>query len=541
MRKEHLARDAAETVVLDACGAAWDRLHERIAHRFGRVEVRARVRHYLAGLLARVERKNGWQLAEAIGERGPQGVQRLLRTASWDAEKVRDDLRAYVIEHLGDPASGVLIIDETSFPKKGTHSCGVTPQYCGTLGQTANAPLGVFLAYGSCHGTAFIDRALYLPRAWTQDRARCSAAGVPLAVGFATKVALAKQVLAHAFTAAVPARWVVADSFYGRAHHFRQWLQGQDRAHVQRAQAVATSLPAAAWVPRSAGLGSQGARVHAWACVALTEAAPRGMGHWLLVRQALNAPEQTAYYRAYGPADTQADELVRVAGMRWSIEEGFAQAKGEVGLDQYEVRRWDAWYRHITLCLLAHAYLVVVRTQARDAAGGEQEKDEPPPGSLVALTVPEVRRLVQARAAAAAQREFLLGWSRWRRAHQAGANRCHCARRLRARAVRLPPAPRPVADGQQVSDTVWAQLCLLLPPQQPVVGRPRHDHRTILSGILWVLRTASPWREMPVEFGKWDTAYARYRVWRSEGRWQRLIDALGPDAPVTSPPYQERQ
>ncbi len=464
---------------------------------------------------------------------------------------MRDDLRAYVIEHLGDTASGVLIIDETSFPKKGTHACGVMSQYCGTLGQTANAQVGVFLAYRSCHGTAFIDRALYLPRAWTQDRARCTAAGVPMAVGFATKVALAKQVLAHAFTSAVPAQWVVADSFYGRAHHFRQWLEGQGRAHVvgilptqvvvdegrrQRAKAVATSLPAEAWVPRSAGTGSQGARVHAWACVALTEAAPLEMGHWLLVRQALDAPEQIAYYRAYGPVDTQADELVHVAGMRWSIEEGFAQAKGEVGLDQYEVRRWDAWYRHITLCLLAHAYLVVVRTQARDAAGGEQEKDEPPPGSLVALTVPEVRRLVQARATTAAQREFLLGWSRWRRAHQAGANRCHYARRLRARAVRLPPAPRPVVDGNHVSDTAWAQLCLLLPPQRPVVGRPRHDHRTILSGILWVLRTASPWREMPAEFGKWDTADARYRLWRAEGRWQRLIDALGPDAPVTSPP-----
>ena len=462
---------------------------------------------------------------------------------------MRDDLLSYGIEHLGDTASGVLIIDETSFPKKGTHACGPTSQYCGTLGQTANAQVGVFLAYRSCHGTAFIERALYLPRAWTQDRARCTAAGVPMAVGFATKVALAKQVLEHAFTAAVPARWVVADSFYGRAHHFRQWLERQGRAYVvgilstqvvvdegrrQRAKAVATSLPAETWVLRSEGLGSQGERVHAWACVALTEKAPQGMRHWLLARQALDSPEQTAYYRAYGPVDTQADELVRVAGMRWSIEEGFAQAKGEVGLDQYEVRRWNAWYRHITLCLLAHAYLVVVSTQARDAAKAEQEDSAP--GSLVALTVPEVRRLVQARAAAAAQRRFLLGWSRWRRAHQAGANRCHCARRLRERAVRLPPALRPVVDGKQISDTAWAQLCLLLPPQRPVVGRPRHDHRTILSGILWVVRTASPWREMPAAFGKWDTAYARYRLWRAEGRWQRLIDALGPDAPVTSPP-----
>ncbi len=386
---ERWTGDTAEATVLTSAAEAWERLQERIAHRFGRVEVRMRVRRYLAGLLARVERKNGWQLAEAIGETGPQGVQRLLRTASWDADTVRDDLQAYVIEHLGDTPSGVLIIDETSFPKKGTHSCGVAPQYCGTLGQTANAQVGVFLAYRSCHGTAFIDRALYLPRTWTEDRERCTAAGVPSAVGFVTKVALAKQLLEHAFTSAVPARWVVADSFYGRAHQFRQWLEKQGRAHIvgilstqvvvdegrrQRAKAVATNLPAQAWVPRSAGTGSQGARVHDWACVALTEEAPPGMRHWLLVRRTLDCPDETAYYRAYGPIDTQVDELVRVAGMRWSIEEGFAQAKGEVGLDQYEVRRWDGWYRHITLCLLAHAYLVAVSIQARDAAGGEQEK-----------------------------------------------------------------------------------------------------------------------------------------------------------------------
>ena len=200
---------------------------------------------------------------------------------------------------------------------------------------------------------------------------------------------MAKQLLARAFTAAVPARWVVADSFYGRAHHFRQWLQTQGRAHIvgilptqvvvakgcrQRAKAVATSLPAEAWVGRSAGMGSQGERIHTWACVALTEEAPVGMGHWLLVRRALDDPEDDTYYRGSGPVDTQADELVRVVGTRWSIEEGFAQAKGEVGLDQYEVRRWDGWSRHITLCLLAHAYLVVVSAQARGAAGPAQEK-----------------------------------------------------------------------------------------------------------------------------------------------------------------------
>ncbi len=282
-----------------------------------------------------------------------------------------------------------MIIDETSFPKKGLRSCGVAPQYCGTLGQTANAQVGVFLAYSSVHGTAFIDRALYLPRTWTKDSQRCADAGVPLMARFATKGALAKRLLERAFAAAVPARWVVADNFYGRAHHFRQWLEQHGRSYVvgilpaqvvvhdgqrQRAKALAASVSSEAWVRRSSGTGSQGERVQEWACLALTEAAAPGMGRWLLVRRPLEHPDDCAYFRAYGPVDTSVAELVRVAGVRWSIEEGFAQTKGEVGLDQYEVRHWDGWHRHITLCLLTHAYLVVVSARARDALRLDRKK-----------------------------------------------------------------------------------------------------------------------------------------------------------------------
>jgi SRSO17 transposase len=380
--------DAAEAAVLAEGAATWERLHERLAHRFSRAEVRARVRRVLAGLLSRVERKNGWQLAETIEEHGPQGVQRLLTGAVWDVEAVRDDLRAYVIEHLRDQ-DGVLIIDETGFPKKGTHSCGVAGQYTGAAGRCENAQVGVFLAYAAARGTAFLDRALYLPRAWVNDRVRCTAAGVPTTVRFATKVALATQLLARAFAAHVPAHWVVADCLYGRVHHFRRWLERQGRAYVvgvipaqsvraagrqQRAQALAASLPATAWQRQSAGPGVQGERRHNWACVPLEEDTPRGMGRWLLVRRSLVDPGECAYFRAYGPADTPPAHLVRVAGTRWAVEEAFAQAKGEVGLDQYEVRQWEAWHRHITLCLLAHAFLVIVLAQARDATRAAGQK-----------------------------------------------------------------------------------------------------------------------------------------------------------------------
>jgi SRSO17 transposase len=384
--------DMGEEAVLVDGAALWERLQDRIAQHFGRVEVRARVRRYLAGLLERIERKNGWQMAEALGEAGPQGVQRLLNAAVWDAEAVRDDLRAYVIEHLGDGQSGVLVVDETDFPKKGRASCGVAPQYCGSMGRSANAQVGVFLAYTSDKGVAFIDRALYLSRAWTKDGARCAAAGVPGDTAFATKVSLAQRMLARAFAAGVPARWVVADCLYGRVHHLRRWLEAQGQPHVlgvmpgqvvvhdgrpQRATALVASLPAEVWVPRSAGPGSQGERVHDWACVPLTEEAPAGMGRWLLVRRTPRDPTDLAYFRAYGPAETTPEELVRIAGRRWSVEEGFAQAKGEVGLDQYEVRRWTAWYRHITLCLLAHAYLAAVCAQARETTAAVASKGGP--------------------------------------------------------------------------------------------------------------------------------------------------------------------
>jgi len=368
-------------------------LQTRIAHRFRRPEVRERVGRYLTALLARVERKNGWQLAEAIGELQPRSVQRLLSEAVWDADAVRDDLRTYVVDHLGDQASGVLIIDDTGFVKKGDKSCGVARQYTGTVGDTANAQVGVFLAYASTKGAAFLDRALYLPHSWTDDPDRCRAAGVPTDVRFATKLVLARRMLERALDAAVPAAWVVADSFYGRSHAFRRWLEERDQPYVlqvpktntvwydgrrQTAAQLGEHLPADAWALRSVGQGVQGERCALWACLPLSDACPAGKRRWLLLQQDLEDPTDRAYYLAFGPADTTEAALLRVCGCRWQIEEGFAQAKGEVGLDQYEVRTWTAWHRFVTLCLLAHAYLVVTRCAA-NAEAPAAEKGGPPP------------------------------------------------------------------------------------------------------------------------------------------------------------------
>jgi SRSO17 transposase len=362
-------------------------LHGRIAHRFARSEVRGRARRYLVGLLERVERKNGWQLAEAIGEARPRGVQRLLSAATWDADAVRDDLRAYVVHHLGDSASGVLIIDDTGFVKKGDKSCGVGRQYTGTVGDTANAQVGVFLAYASKRGAAFVDRALYLPHGWTDDPERCRAAGIPATVRFATKLTLAQRMLARAFAAGVPADWVVADSAYGRSHAFRHWLESHNRAYalmipsthavryLGRRQTVAKlveRLPNEVWKAVTIGAGTLSADQQVWACLPLSEACAPGMQRWLLIQRSGDDGSELAFHLAYGPEDTSEAELLRVCGARWQIEECFAQAKGEVGLDQYEVRTWDAWHRFVTLCLLAHAGLVVMRLAANQDETAEK-------------------------------------------------------------------------------------------------------------------------------------------------------------------------
>ncbi|HET8631023.1 MAG TPA: IS701 family transposase, partial [Thermomicrobiales bacterium] len=324
-----------EVAALERWSAALAEVHERVAHRFRRVAVRERARRSLAGLLARVERKHGWQLAEAIGEADPHGVQRLLNEATWDAEGVRDDLRAYVVEHLGDAASGVRSVDETGFLKQGTRSCGVARQYCGAAGATANAQIGVFLAYASDRGTASIDRSLSLPRAWARDRERRAAAGIPKGTRFATKITLAKRLLARAFAAGVPARWVVADSFYGRSHAFRRWLEQRRRPDVlmipkatavayrgrrERAAQLGARLPDEAWrrPPTAARVGEVGRGQ--WVCLVLADADASGMGRWLLVRRDAADPSELAYHLAYGPAGTTPAELVRVCEARWRIE-----------------------------------------------------------------------------------------------------------------------------------------------------------------------------------------------------------------------------
>ena len=379
-------------------------LAARIDRHFRRAEPRRWALAYLQGLLGPLERKNGWHLAEAAGATTPYGVQHLLGRAVWDAEAVRDEVRAYVVERLG-AAAAVLVVDETGFLKKGERSVGVQRQYSGTAGRIENCQVGVLLAYATPQGHAFLDRALYLPKSWTDDPPRCRAAGVPADVEFGTKPRLAQAMPARAIAAEVPFGWVTGDEVYGGDRRLRIWLEAQDRPHVLAiktteplwtmtetgpaqvaAAAVVAALPADAWVRLGAGAGAKGPRRYGWARAPIRPLKAPGKGYWVLARRSLADPDDRAYYGCYGPAATGLAELVRVAGMRWAIEEGIEAAKGEVGLDHYEVRHWAGWHRHVTLCLLAHAFLAATRAEANGGAGTDPPAGPPPSrGSLAAF------------------------------------------------------------------------------------------------------------------------------------------------------------
>ncbi|MFI5916913.1 IS701 family transposase [Dactylosporangium sp. NPDC051541] len=409
-----------------------------MAGRFGRVEPRRQARTFLLGLLSDVDSRNCWSLAEQSGDVSPRRMQRLLGEAVWDAGKVRDDLRGYVAATLGDP-QGVLVLDDTGDLKKGADTVGVQRQYTGTAGRIENAQVAVFLAYATAAGRALIDRELYLPRSWTDDRARCAAAGVPDDVGFATKTVLGRRMLARAFDAGIPAAWVTADEAYGGDQSLRKDLQHRGigyvlavaKSHhvviatageVRADTVVADLLPSRAWQRLSAGAGAKGERDYDWAWISITAPAAEQPGqHALLVRRRISDGE-LAYYRCYSPEPVTLKALVRVAGIRWMVEECFQAGKGETGLDQHQVRRWKSWHRYTTLVMLAHAILTAITV----TAGATHD----PADDLIPLTVNEIRHLfaklvlTPTRTAA-----YWLTWSDWRRRHQARAKISHYRRR----------------------------------------------------------------------------------------------------------------
>lgn len=356
----------------------WLQVERRVAPVFARSDALARAMAYLAGLLSSAERKNSWQLAEISGAPNPYGFQHLLGRADWDADALRDRLRTYVIDYLDDP-DAVGVIDETGFLKKGTHSAGVARQYSGTAGRVENCQIGVFLAFASRHGHTLLDRELYLPKVWTDDRERCRRVGIPDERDFGTKPALARQMLQRTFEAGVALAWVTGDSIYGDDRSLRQWLEERTQAYVlavsgnqavwveqqqQQIKTVLLELPAQNWERHSAGAGSKGPRWYDWQRIALSDPLQPDWKRWLLIRRSVSDPSDLTAYVVFGPAHRTLSDLVGVAGTRWTVEESLETAKGEVGLDHYELRSFSGWYRHMTLAMWASAFLTVIRAES---------------------------------------------------------------------------------------------------------------------------------------------------------------------------------
>ena len=431
---------AALSVDADGWRREFDELMLRVGARFARVEPRRRMAAFVRGLLAGLPRVNCWSIAEQAGEYGPRGMQRLLSAAVWDEAGVRDDLRGYVLEHFADPGA-VLVVDETGDLKKGTATVATQRQYTGTAGRTENAQVAVYLAYAAPAGAAFTGRALYLPRSWTSDPARCRAAGVPGGTAFATKPALARAMITRALDAGTPAAWVTADEVYGQDPALRGGLARRGLGYVLAvarnhpvvtgigplpAIKLARRLPARAWQRLSAGPGAKGPRWYDWALIDAAD--PAGTGgtgpHWLLIRRRISDGEY-AFYRACAPSPVPLAQLVKVAGSRWKIEDGFAAGKELAALDQHQVRSWTSWHRWTILALLAHAFLSVL-------AATQPAPDHAPDSPLIPLTRHEIRRLFTGLLQQPPPPRMQLHWSRWRRRHQATARASHYRQRAPA-------------------------------------------------------------------------------------------------------------
>ena len=380
---------------------AWQReldaLKVRLGPLFGRRELRASCGAFLDGLLSGVERKTGWLMAEQAGLERPYRMQSLLGRSHWDADALRDTVRAYAIESLGD-ADGVLVVDETGFLKKGAHSVGVARQYSGTAGRIENCQVGVFLAYASRYGQTLIDRQLYLPKEWAEDEARRTSAHVPQSQAFATKPTIGAKLIADALDAGVPCAWVLADALYGSDSKLRRMLESRGQpyvlavrsnhclrfVHEQRfeqtdPETMAAELEAEAWSSHAAGEGAKGLRLYDWARIPLSSRPDAQWERWLLIRRSRREPDARAYYFVFAPAGTELSELAGAAGLRWTVEECFQRAKDDLGLDHCEARSWHAWNRHMTLVMAAAAFLAKLGADLRRTATGKPNETSPNP------------------------------------------------------------------------------------------------------------------------------------------------------------------
>jgi SRSO17 transposase len=441
-------------------------LHQRLAPYFARPEPYQHALLYLQAIVSEIPRKNGWQIAEHAKQARPYGMQRLLSRAIWDDYGVRDEVRTFILQCLSPPSllqigaqsrNGpktpfpVIVMDESGFPKRGTHSAGVQVQYCGATGQVENCQVGVFLSYVTALGHALIDGALYLPEDWCTDAARRQAAHIPETVCFQTKPELAQRLIQRAQSASLPISWVVADTVYGHSTDLRLWLEAQGFSFalavpanevvcVQTTQGgyklaeVASieqqELGAQDWQRLSMSQGTKGERLFDWAILPQVLHGTVDGCHWLVIRRGLDNPNEKAYYLVFAPPGTSLHTIVLAIGARWCIEVDLENAK-DLGLDHYEVRSYIGWHRHLTLVMLASAFLLGLCIQ--DSHHPCQSEESSSSSPLIPLTTSEVRHLL-ARLIwpAPSHAPLICQWSWWRRAHQYWAGYYHRRRRLKA-------------------------------------------------------------------------------------------------------------
>jgi SRSO17 transposase len=337
--------------------------------------------NYIKGLLSSIERKNGWQMAEYIGAATPYAIQQFLYRGRFSADEIRDKLREYVGEKLGEEG-GVLVVDETGFLKQGKKSCGVKRQYSGTAGRIENCQIGVFLTYASIKGHCPIDRRLYIPEEWIKDEGRREGAGIPKTVDFKTKPQMGLEMIQEATMAGIPYAWVTGDCVYGDYRSIRQWLEENEKCYVMNVSgkeyvwknfqqksisSILKSLPEKGWFEASCGDGSKGARVYDWLIYdEINQPTAIGWKRCILVRRSKTKPGELRAYICFALSETSGQKLVEIAGTRWTVETCFKESKSETGLDQYEVRSYEGWYKHITLACIALALITVLSSKSFD-------------------------------------------------------------------------------------------------------------------------------------------------------------------------------
>jgi SRSO17 transposase len=434
VKTEMTTAAAAPSLDLEACGDRFAQFMGLFAHRFRRVEPRRHAAGFVRTLLAELPRVNCWTAAEHAGHATPDAFQNLLARAKWDHDGVRDDLRDYVVGHLGHGGS-VLVLDETGDLKKGSCTVAAQRQYTGTAGRIENAQVAVYAVWATPRGHGFIDRELYVPESWTDDPERCAAAGLPEGRTFATKPELALAIVKRAVAADHRPGFVAADEVYGNAGEFRAGLEELGLGYVLavscstlidvgpariRADVLARELTGEGWQIRSAGPGSKGLRLYQWAYLHLDEPVPERGQRYLLIRCSIRTGE-LAYYRCWTPQPVTLQVLVTVAGMRWRVEESFQAGKGLTGLDEHQVRRYTSWARWTVLAMLAHAFLAILAAE---------QPDPPADTDMIPLTCQEIAHLLATMLFNREHpHEHRWAWSRWRRHRQHRARTYHYQRR----------------------------------------------------------------------------------------------------------------